>query len=563
MFMKKSKPNWFEGAPPRGSWRSVFKYGNPYEFKHPSMKWVEMIKEEFQLTDEDFTTRKDEGLTPVVLDRPPLIAPEHRERIESIVGRQNVADDDYSRVKYASGKTTEELLELRKGMVGVPCDLVVHPRNKQDVQEIVSYCHEKRIPIHTFGGGTSVTLGVRPESAGVTLVLSTHMNRILAISELNQTARVQAGMMGPALENALRMAPELFHTKHRYTCGHFPQSFEYSTVGGWIVTLGSGQASSYYGDAYHLVVSQEYVTPIGTLVTREFPAEATGPKLNDIMKGSEGAFGILVEATIRIFRHMPGNTRYFSFMFPSWQSAVDASREISQGEFGMPAVFRISDPEETERGLKLYSMPPWVDTVLQRLGLRPMERCLFIGTSEGQKDFAKNVQRQVEKIARSFGAVGLTGYPARKWERTRFKEPYMREDLMDFGIIIDTLETSVTWENIHEVHAQVRSFIKARPRTMCMAHASHFYPQGTNLYFIFITMAEDIEDYRSFHRGIVERILASGGSLSHHHGIGRLFAGRLEDYLGPRHVAVLRCLKRHFDPNGIMNPGILVGHDVP
>lgn len=559
MFRRSVRPNWFESAPPTGSWRSVFKYGNPYEFKHPSARWVEMIKKEFGMTNGDFSTRRDEGLSGVTLDRPPMLDPLHKERIEAIVGKPNVADDDYSRVKYSSGKTTEELLELRKGIVPSPCDLVVHPRNKHDVQEIVSYCHERGIHIHTYGAGSSVTFGVRPEPGGVTLVLSTHMNRVVSISELNQTARVQPGILGPAFEEALRRAPELYHTKHRYTCGHFPQSFEHSSVGGWIVTLGSGQASSYYGDAYDLVVSQEYVTPAGTLVTREFPAEATGPKLNDIMKGSEGAFGVLVEATVRIFRHMPANTRYFSFMFPSWGAAVDACREISQGEFGMPAVFRISDPEETHRGLKLYGMPAWVDAILRRRGLKPMERCLFIGTAEGQRDFSANVERQVTRICRSFGAVGLTGYPARKWEQTRFKEPYMREDLMDFGVVIDTLETSVTWENLHRVYTGVRSYMTSRPHTMCMTHASHFYAQGTNLYFIFLTRVDDLEEYRSFHRGIVESIVSSGGSLSHHHGVGRLFAGWMETYLGAPQVDVLRTLKRHFDPRGIMNPGVLVG----
>lgn len=558
MLKPRKVPKWSEYAPPRGTWRSVFKYGSPYEFKHPSLRWVEMIKREFGMKDEDFMSRKDEGLGEVTLERPVALDPVHRERIESIVGRRNVAADAYSRVKYAAGKTTEEIMELRKGVVRACADLVVHPRSKQDVKEIVRYCSEHRIPLSTYGGGTSVTRGLGPEEGGVVLVLSTHMNKVLGVSELNQTARVQAGILGPALEEALRRAPELYHTSHRYTCGHFPQSFEYSSVGGWIVTLGSGQASSYYGDAYHLVLGQEYVTPAGTFVTRDFPAEASGPKINDIFKGSEGAFGVLVEATLRVFRYMPENTRRFSFMFPSWEAGLDACREISQGEFGMPAIFRISDPEETDRGLKLYGMPSFVDSLLRRRGMRPMERCLFIGTSEGQRDFARNVERQVKRICTSYGAVSLTGYAAKKWEHTRFKEPYMREDLMDFGVLIDTLETSVTWENIKKVHNEVRRYITSRPKTMCMAHASHFYPQGTNLYFIFLARMDDIEEYREFHRGIVDAIVAAGGSVSHHHGVGRLFRPWLRSYLGEGQLQVFRTLKRHFDPAWILNRGVLV-----
>jgi len=225
----------------------------------------------------------------------------------------------------------------------------VHPRDKQDVQKIVAYCDKEQIPVTVFSGGSSVNFGCRPVKGGVSLVISTHMNKLLEINELNQTARVQPGMFGPAYEYALNQAPELFKTKLRYTCGHFPQSFEYSTVGGWIVTIGSGQASTYYGDAYDIVFSQEYVTPTGTFKTLDYPATATGPKVNDIMKGSEGAFGILVEVTMKIFRYMPENRARFSFMYPTWEAAVNASREIMQSEFGKPAIYRISDPEETDR----------------------------------------------------------------------------------------------------------------------------------------------------------------------------------------------------------------------
>jgi hypothetical protein len=258
---------------------------------------------------------------------------------------------------------------------------------------------------------------------------------------------------------------------------------------------------------------------------------------------------------MKVYRAMPENTRYFSFMFPTWEAAVDASREVCQGEFGMPAVFRISDPEETDRGLKLYGMPSFVDVFLQKKGFRPMERCLCLGTAEGQRDFARNVQRQVRRICRDKGAISLGGYAARKWEHTRYKEPYMREDLMDYGVLIDTLETSVTWANLHRVHREVREYIKARPQTMCMTHASHFYPQGTNLYFVFLMRMDDLDEFRAFHRGIIDRICASGGSPSHHHGVGRMIGPWKEAPLGPEQIAVQRALKRHFDPNCIMNPG--------
>ena len=554
-------PDWTETAPPAGSYRSIFKWGAPNGFKHPSDAWYEMMKREFHLIDADFFKKQEEGHAPVVMNRPTALSAGQIEQLKAFVGPQNVALDDYSRVKFAYGKTTEEMLELRQGIVREVADVVVHPRDKHDVRKIVEYCNAERIPVTVFSAGSSVNFGCRPAKGGVSLVMSTHMNKLLEVNELNQTARVQPGMFGPAYEEALNRSPELFNTRHSYTCGHFPQSFEYSTVGGWVVTLGSGQASTYYGDAYDIVFSQEYVTPVGTFKTLDFPATATGPKVNDIMKGSEGTFGILIEVTMKIFRCMPENRQRFSFMYPTWEAAVNASREIMQSEFGKPAIFRISDQEETDRGLKLYGMPGFVGTFLALRGFLPMQRCLCLGNVEGDKDYAKLVKRKLTRIAKKHGAISLGWYAPKKWEKTRYTEPYMREDLGDYGILIDTLEAGVTWDNLHRLHEGVRNYIKSRPDTMCMTHASHFYPQGTNLYFIFIAHMRDADDYRSFQSGIFDQIQKFGGSLSHHHGVGRMIGPWMENHLGKEQMAVLRTLKKHFDPNNIMNPGGVLGLD--
>lgn len=550
------QPEWSEEPPKKGSYRSIFKWGSPKEFKHPNREWYLMLKQNFGLTDADFEKPRNQGDEKVALNVPIQLADAHIAALEAIVGKKNMATDDYSRVRYSHGKTVDEAVDLRLNRVRSVPDVVVHPRNKKDVGKIVAYCNQEKIPVHVFGGGSSVTFGLNTPKAGVMLVMSTHMNNLLSVNELNQTAVVQPGMFGPAYEEALNQAPKRFNVKHRYTGGHFPQSFEYSTVGGWVVTLGSGQASTYYGDAYDLVFSQEYVTPAGSFKTLEFPATATGPKINDIMKGSEGAFGILVEVTMKIFRYMPQNRQRFGYMFPDWPSAVNAGREIIQGEFGRPAVFRISDPEETEVGLKLFGIHNTpVDTIMSFRGYKPMKRCLCMGWAEGEKGFALHVREQVADICRRHGAMNLSGYATKKWEKTRYKEPYMREDLMDFGIIIDTLESGVTWENLHRLHDGVRAYIKQNPEIICMTHASHFYPQGTNLYFIFILRMMELKDYRKFHDGIVDAILKNGGSLSHHHGVGKLFGHFMERHLGPEQMAVLKALKNHFDPNNIMNPG--------
>ncbi len=553
-------PDWTETAADPGSFRSIAKYGDPNGFKHPSAAWVEMFKQEFGMSDADFQRKQTEGNMPVKLNRAVNLQPAQIAALTAIVGAGNEAHDDYSRVKYSSGKMVEEILELRSGVVREVSDLVLHPRHKEDVAEIVRYCNAERIPVTVYSGGSSCNFGCRPMKGGVSLVMSTHMNQLLEINELNQTARVQPGMFGPAYEKALNEAPQRFACRRRFTGGHFPQSFEYSTVGGWVVTLGSGQASSYYGDACDIVFAQEYVTPNGSFKTLEFPASATGPKVNDIMKGSEGTFGILVEVTMKIFRFMPENRARFALMFPSWKAAVNASREVMQAEFGRPAVFRISDAEETERGLKLFGIPALAEKYLALRGMVPMERCLCMGTVEGDPDYTKLVARKVRQIARRHGALSLGAYAVRKWEKTRYTEPYMREDLNDYGIVIDTLEAGVTWDNLHRLHDAVRSVVKSRPGTMCMTHASHFYPQGTNLYFIFLGRMQ-LGEFRPFLNAIIDAMVSHGGSLSHHHGVGRLLAPWMETTLGHEQMGVLRALKQHFDPNNIMNPGGKLGLD--
>ncbi|HSA15736.1 MAG TPA: FAD-binding oxidoreductase [Spirochaetota bacterium] len=564
--MKETKsfvPRWREEAPKKGSYRSIFKWGDPKEFKHPNDKLYRELKAQFGMTDGDFRQRRREGDEPVRAPRPGRIKKNQAAALAKIVGPENVSAEAYDRVKYSKGKTIEEAMRLRAGDAGDVSDLVIHPRDKEDVRKIVAYCNAQRIPVYVYGGGSSVTFGLNPSGGGVTLALSTHMYKLVELNELDQTATVQAGMMGPAYEELLNNAPEKLGAKKRYTCGHYPQSFEYSSVGGWIVTLGSGQSSSYYGDAYDLVVSQEYVTPAGSFKTLSYPATATGPKVNDIMKGSEGSFGVLVEATMKVYRHMPGNRRRFGFIFPTWQDAIDAGREISQGEFGMPAVFRISDPEETHIGLKLYGIDGTVlDTLMTARGYRPMERCLFLGSAEGEASFSANVKRQVKKICRAHGGMYLTGYATKKWEPGRYRDPYLREDLQDYGILIDTLETGVTWSNIHRVHQEVRAFVKSRPETICMTHASHFYPQGTNLYFIYIMKTDDVNEYKAFQDGIITAIRKAGGSLSHHHGVGKMISPWMEKHLGREQMDVLRTLKKHFDPRNIMNPGGQLGLDL-
>ncbi len=555
-------PDWTDTPPEQDTFRSIFKWGAPERVKHPSQGFYRAVKETLGLTDEDFKRKASTGDERVSREIPPAISAEDLASLVNIVGEENIFTDTYSRLKFSSGKAMEDILKLREQVIEDLADVVAHPRDKEDVKKIVALCHERKIPVNIYGGGSSVTLGLSCRRGGVTLAMGTHMNRILDFNETRQTITVEPGLMGPDYEKALNSAPEQFGASYRYTGGHFPQSFEYSSVGGWVVTLGAGQNSSYYGDAYDLVISQEYITPTGTFATLPYPATATGPKVNDIMKGSEGCYGILVAVTMKIFRYFPENRQPFAYMMPDWEAAVNAARDICQGEFGMPSILRISDPEETDVALNMFGIS---GSLLDRLMVfkkqMPGKRCLLIGQADGEEQFAELVKRNCKRICRKHKGMNLTSYPTNKWMHGRFSDPFMREDLNDFGVIIDTLESSVTWDNLHNLHKGVRAYIKSQPHTICMTHASHFYQQGTNLYFIFIRRTMPTDQFLAFQRGVIDEIEKHGGSLSHHHGVGKMMGPWMEKHLGKEQMAVLRTLKNHFDPHNIMNPGGTLGLD--
>ncbi|MEM5775839.1 MAG: FAD-binding oxidoreductase, partial [Anaerolineaceae bacterium] len=409
-----------------------------------------------------------------------------------------------------------------------------------------------------------VTRGTEAVLGGITLDMSAHMNRVLDFNETDQSITVEPGMTGPQLEDLLQNAKITLNASRNYTCGHFPQSFEFSSVGGWVVTRGAGQNSTYYGKIEDLVLAQEYVTPIGVLKTPGYPRQATGPDMDQLMLGSEGVFGVLTSVTLKLHRHMPENRRYFAYMFKTWDEALSAVREVMQCEGGVPSVFRLSDTEETEVAMHMYGMAGTpADSVFKTLGYQPLQRCLVLGTADGEKGYTRRVASLMRRISRRYKAFDLSLFGVvQQWEHSRFRDPYLREDLHDFGICLDTLECAVTWSQLKQVHQQVRGVIKQHPRTICMTHCSHFYPQGTNLYFIFIAHMESIQEYLDLQYSILETIQKSGAAVSHHHGIGKQTAPWFVEQAGPVHMAVLRSLKNCFDPNGILNPGGTLGLDM-
>lgn len=559
------EPNWLRTPAPEGSYRSIFRWGDPNFFKFPKESLYKMMKETFKMTDDDFKEYTDDiGFDQVDLsDHPSKIDPKHVKALKKIVGDEFVTTEDYPRLAVAYGCTGYDLLRLRHKQVENVPDVVVYPDTTEQVEQVVEYAVKNSIPLYVYGGGSSVTRGMEAMKGGITLDMRKRFNKVISFNEIDQTITVQAGMSGPKLEQTLNDAPILFGAKRAYTCGHFPQSFEYSSVGGWTVTRGAGQNSSYYGTIADIVLSQKYATPIGKIVTSHYPREATGPNLNEIMMGSEGTFGILTEVTLRVFRYMPENRKRFSYMFKNWETAMDAAREMMQCEAGFSSVFRLSDPEETNLMLRLYNVDDTpLAPMLDKFGYKDMERCMFLGFTDGEKGFSKNVAKNIAKIALKHGAMPMTGFVTKSWEKGRFNDPYLRDSLMDFSIITDTLECTVNWSNMAQVHRDVRKVCHALPNTVVTTHMSHCYPQGANLYFIFITKMNDADEFKKYHTTILDAIQKSGAAISHHHGIGKMFAPWLEGYIGEKEYGVFKVLKNYFDPDYLMNPGGTIGLDL-
>lgn len=536
------------------SYRQILKWGDKRE-ESVSHLMIDLIKEKFGLTDSDLNKKHLTGTEIVSLGKPSMLKPAQLDFLISIVGRENILTDDFSRAEFSCGKFYGELLDLRLGTVPDPPDAVVSPRSHEEVVKIIEFCNEERIPVIPAGGRSSVTGALRAPEGGIALDLAKHLNKVIRINKVNKTVTVQAGIMGPRLEEELN--------SNGYTCGHFPQSFEYSTVGGWIAARGAGQASTGYGKIEDIVVALKVVTPAGVIETKDYPRTAQGWDLFRLFTGSEGTLGVITEATLSVRNYAPQNTASAAFIFRSFEQSVETMRKIMQSEYGKPHLFRISDPDETDIAFRTSGFDgTFADRVIGLLGFRPLNRCLMFVTVEGDRDYTRFVMRKVKQSARKGKGMFIGKGPVRRWLEQRYTSAYMRDPLMDMGIMTDTLETAVTWENLLKVWSAAHEYVRKRPKTFMMIHISHVYENGANLYFTFLSpmhKGNEKKDFAVFHAGLVDTIISSGGSISHHHGVGRVLAPWMERHLGKTSMAALAAVKRHFDPNNIMNPGGTLG----
>ena len=481
--------------------------------------------------------------------------------IAKAVGVENVFTGDEDRLRHAVGRGYADLAQLRLGALDGAPDAVVTPADAAAVRRLLDVCAAEGIAVVPFGGGTSVVGGVEalPGShhAAIALDLS-RLDAVVDVDATSLTATVEAGIFGPELERQLGHAG--------LTLGHFPQSFEYSTVGGWVATRSAGQASTGYGRIDELVEAVRCVTPAGELATLDAPASAAGPSLRELVVGSEGVLGVISSATLRV-RPAPAQQRYEAWSFASFEAGAEAFRAMEQAE-ASPDVARLSDEEETRLTMALGSSGG-LSEKLGKAYLRARGQeggCIAFTGFDGTPDDIARRRGRTAEILRAHGAVGLGTKPGRSWLRGRFAAPYLRDELLDRGVMVETLETATTWTNLPNLYKAVgdalRGTLSGRgtpPAVMC--HISHLYPSGASLYFTFIVrqqQGQELDQWRAAKTAACDAIVAAGGTLTHHHAIGTDHRAWMPHEIGSLGTDILRTVKDRVDPAGIMNPGKLL-----
>ena len=504
-------------------------------------RWLKAVEPWLRISPDDYQP-------PVSLES--LRIPPPRIPIEIPGFKGAILTTSYERALHAAGRSFGDLVRLRAGQDLHFPDAVAYPEGEDDLLRLLEVAERRSIALIPYGGGTSVVGGVEPETPpgfnGVISVDLTHMNRIRWIDPIGHRIRVQTGIRGPDLEEALRAEGLAFR--------HYPQSFQMSTLGGWIAARAAGHFSTAWGRIEHRVESLRMVTPCGILETREVPASAAGPDLRAWMIGSEGALGFLTEAVVRAVRP-PIAKRAGGFRFPTFSAGLEAMRGILQAGLA-PAVLRLLDEYEVA-----------VSAALAGRLLEP-GALLHLSLEIEDPEEAHRVEAEWRSALRWIERAG--GVPAPEavetWKQTYFEQPYWRDVMIDFGLLLDTIETAVPWSRVEATVRTVRERLlqaidRWSPVGGVMCRVTHGYPDGCALYFTFFARPprEALrEAWRDLQRTALQAFLECGGTITHHHGTGRDLQSFLAAEHGPLALDLLRNVKRVLDPPGIMNPGVLV-----
>ncbi|WP_431839626.1 FAD-binding oxidoreductase [Gordonia hongkongensis] len=489
-----------------------------------------------------------------------------REDILAVVGADHVSDADAARVQHTRGYSTPDILRLRAGDADDAPDLVVYPGDHDEVVAILRVCSERRIAVVPFTGGTSVVGGLTPDRAGLAGVISLdlrRLDRVVEIDEISRTATLQAGLRGPAAEALLR--------EKGWTIGHFPQSYEGAGIGGYAATRSAGQSSAGYGRFDEMVEGLVLATPRGTVELGTAPRSAAGPDLRQLVLGSEGVFGVITSVQIRI-RPAPTTRVFDAWRFASFAKGATALRRLAQ-DGPLPTVLRLSDEVETALNLADPAGAGSEASGPDDAGAGSGEGdgdgdgggCLVVAGYEGAADEVARRRDAASSVLIDAGGGALGEGPGEAWRTGRFAGPYLRDPLLDAGVLVETLETVAFWSRLHDVRAAVTaaltdSLTASGTPPLIMCHVSHVYASGASLYFTVVApFADDpLAQWGAAKVAANSAIRASGASITHHHAVGRDHRDAYHDEIGPLALDALRSVKASLDPDGVCNPGILL-----
>lgn len=474
-----------------------------------------------------------------------------------------VITDAEDRIKHSRGQSFSDWVAIRTGEIDSFPDGVAYVETREQVRELLDWAVKKKVAVIPYGGGTSVVGHLTPVAKGMP-VLSldlSRMNRLIDLDEKSQLATFGAGVSGADLEAQLRAKG--------YMLGHFPQSFEYSTLGGWIITRSSGQQSLRYGRIEQMFAGGHIETPNGSWDIPTIPATGAGTDVRELVLGSEGRMGVLTDATVRVTK-LPQTEKFTAIFFPNWEDAETAVRDIVQAKIPL-SMLRLSNAIETETNLRLAGHEKLVSKMEKYLSIRGVGegKCLLLYGATGDKKVVKQMRKATKKLAKRHGGVSMGTKTGDGWLKNRFHGPYIRNTLWDEGYSADTIETAVDWSSVSPLmeakeRAAKAAFAEFGEEVHVFTHLSHLYGQGSSIYTTFIyrtapTITETLERWAKYKDAVSQEIVKFGGTISHQHGVGLDHAKYLSNEKGGETgVEAMRTLFNHFDPKGIMNPGKLL-----
>jgi alkyldihydroxyacetonephosphate synthase len=469
--------------------------------------------------------------------------------------------DDETRLRHALGQSFPDLAAKRFGKIPRFPDAVTFPGGDEDVGDLLAWARKAGAQVIPFGGGTSVVGGVNPtkqenDDRPVLTISLARLNDLRELDETSHLATFGAGTLGPYVEAQL--------CAHGFTLGHYPQSFEHSSLGGWIAARSSGQQSLGYGRIESLFAGGRVETPSGSMTLPAMPASAAGPDLRHLVLGSEGRLGIITEATVRV-RHLPETEAFYGVMLPDWETGMHVMRHTTQA--GIPlSMMRLSNPVETETFLQMPAHQTPVELLRTLLKWRHFtsEKCLMLFGITGSRRTATSARRMMRDITHQHHGLWLGEVVGKQWAKNRFRSAYLRDTLWEHGYAVETLETAVPWHRVQKASEVVLQALReAASPVLPMVHLSHVYRDGASLYFTFLfragaTFEETVDSWRALKEAGCKAVLSVGGTISHQHGVGADHLPYLASEKGELGMQLLRTLQNCLDPSGMMNPGKLI-----